>query len=152
KGPGRGPNAIRAIKAPRVHIAAWRRGGGMANCGARAGGHAARRHDLGHCRRGWHAGAPRGISAGAAAIRLGRGSQCAVRISLGNGDTETLRKDAAELAALAPDVIVATGGATTTYMLQATHTVPIVFVIVPDPVGSGFVKSLSRPGGNATGF
>ena len=70
----------------------------------------------------------------------------------GNGDTETLRKDAAELAALAPDVIVATGGATTTYMLQATHTVPIVFVIVPDPVGSGFVKSLSRPGGNATGF
>ena len=43
----------------------------------------------------------------------------------GNGDTETLRKDAAELAALAPDVIVATGGATTTYMLQATHTVPI---------------------------
>src|SRR5215831_13013990 len=70
----------------------------------------------------------------------------------GNGDTETLRKDAAELAAVAPDVIVATGGATTTYMLQATHTVPIVFVIVPDPVGSGFVKSLSRPGGNATGF
>jgi ABC-type uncharacterized transport system substrate-binding protein len=49
-------------------------------------------------------------------------------------------------------VIVATGGATMTYMLQATHTVPIVFVIVPDPVGSGFVKSLSRPGGNATGF
>jgi putative ABC transport system substrate-binding protein len=70
----------------------------------------------------------------------------------GNGNTQTLRKDAEELAALAPDVILATGGATTTYMLQATHTVPIVFVIVPDPVGSGFVKSLSRPGGNATGF
>src|SRR5262245_24995187 len=70
----------------------------------------------------------------------------------GNGNTETLRKDAAELAALAPDVIVVTGGATMTYVLQATRNVPIVFVIVPDPVGSGFVKSLSRPGGNATGF
>ena len=62
----------------------------------------------------------------------------------GNGDTETLRKDAAELAALAPDVIVATGGATTTYMLQATHTMPIVFVIVPDPVGSGSVQADRR--------
>jgi putative ABC transport system substrate-binding protein len=68
------------------------------------------------------------------------------------GDTQALRRQAAELAALAPDVIVATGGATMTYMLQATRTVPIVFVIVPDPVGSGFVDSLSHPGGNATGF
>ena len=70
----------------------------------------------------------------------------------GKGNAETLRRDAMELAALAPDVIVATGGATMTYMLQATRTVPIVFVIVPDPVGSGLVKSLARPGGNATGF
>ena len=68
------------------------------------------------------------------------------------GDVSVTRKQAAELVALAPDVIVATGSAGAGLMLQATRTVPIVFVIVPDPVGSGFVESLSRPGGNATGF
>ena len=63
-----------------------------------------------------------------------------------------IRKYAAELVALAPDVILATGSATVGPLLQATRTVPIVFVIVPDPVGAGFVDSLARPGGNATGF
>jgi len=57
-----------------------------------------------------------------------------------------------ELAALAPDVILAVGSAGLPAVLQATQTVPIVFVVVPDPVGSGFVHSLSQPGGNATGF
>ena len=71
---------------------------------------------------------------------------------LGGGDADVLRKQAAELAALAPDVILTTGGLATERVLEATRTVPIVFVIVPDPVGSGIVKSLSRPGGNATGF
>ncbi len=67
--------------------------------------------------------------------------------------TDDLRKHAAELAALAPDVLVAaTGTSTVAPLLQATRTVPIVFVIVIDPVGAGFVASLSRPGGNATGF
>jgi putative ABC transport system substrate-binding protein len=56
------------------------------------------------------------------------------------------------LAALAPDVIMAVGGTATGALLQATRSVPIVFAIVPDPIGSGFVASLSRPGGNATGF
>src|SRR5262245_53956417 len=60
--------------------------------------------------------------------------------------------DAAELVALSPDVILATGSAAAAPLLQATRTVPIVFVIVPDPVGAGFVNSLARPGGNATGF
>jgi putative ABC transport system substrate-binding protein len=68
------------------------------------------------------------------------------------GDAAITRKYAAELVALAPDIILATGGLGTAEMLQATRSVPIVFVIVPDPVGSGFVESLSRPGGNATGF
>jgi putative tryptophan/tyrosine transport system substrate-binding protein len=67
------------------------------------------------------------------------------------GNAADMRKHAAELVALAPDVILAIGVAAEP-MLQATHTVPIVFAIVPDPVGSGFVDSLSRPGGNATGF
>ena len=67
------------------------------------------------------------------------------------GNIENFRKYAAELVALAPDVILAVGGATGP-VLQATRTVPIVFTITSDPVGSGFVNSLSRPGGNATGF
>jgi ABC-type uncharacterized transport system substrate-binding protein len=62
------------------------------------------------------------------------------------------RKYAAELVALAPDVIVANGAAAVSPLLQATRTVPIVFAIVPDPIGAGFVDSLPRPGGNATGF
>ena len=68
------------------------------------------------------------------------------------GDSERTRRYAAELVALAPDVILATGSAAAGPLLQATRTVPIVFVIVPDPVGAGFVNSLARPGGNATGF
>jgi putative ABC transport system substrate-binding protein len=56
------------------------------------------------------------------------------------------------LAALAPDVIMTIGGTATGFLLRATRSVPIVFTIVPDPVGSGFIDSLSRPGGNATGF
>ncbi len=68
-------------------------------------------------------------------------------------NADDIRRHAAELAALAPDVIVAaTGTATVAPLLQATRTVPIVFVVVIDPVGAGFVASLARPGGNATGF
>jgi putative tryptophan/tyrosine transport system substrate-binding protein len=67
-------------------------------------------------------------------------------------DPDDLRKRAADLAALAPDVILAAGSATMGPLLQTTRTVPIVFVHVPDPVGAGFVDSLARPGGNATGF
>jgi putative tryptophan/tyrosine transport system substrate-binding protein len=80
------------------------------------------------------------------------GRNLQIDIRWGGGDAELIRKSAAELAALAPDVIFATGSASVAAMLQATRTVPIVFAIVPDPVGSGFVSSLSRPGGNATGF
>jgi putative ABC transport system substrate-binding protein len=68
------------------------------------------------------------------------------------GNADDIRRHAAELAALAPDVILAPGSATVAPLLQATRTVPIVFVHVPDPVGAGFVDSLARPGGNATGF
>jgi putative ABC transport system substrate-binding protein len=68
------------------------------------------------------------------------------------GSAAEVRKHAAELAALAPDVILANGSAAVAPLLEATRTVPIVFAIVPDPVGAGFVDSLARPGGNATGF
>jgi putative tryptophan/tyrosine transport system substrate-binding protein len=68
------------------------------------------------------------------------------------GNEDDTRKYAAELVALAPDVIFASGSAAVGPLHRATRTVPIVFAIVPDPVGAGFVDSLARPGGNITGF
>jgi putative ABC transport system substrate-binding protein len=70
----------------------------------------------------------------------------------GAGDADRSRRYAAELIALAPDVILASGTSTMGPLLRATRTVPIVFTQVTDPVGAGFVDSLARPGGNATGF
>jgi putative ABC transport system substrate-binding protein len=70
----------------------------------------------------------------------------------GAADVDRFRSYAAELVALAPDVILAVGGAVVPSLLQATRTVPIVFTGTPDPVGAGFVESLARPGGNVTGF
>ena len=68
------------------------------------------------------------------------------------GDPYRIRKDAMELVALAPDVILATGTPVTSALQQASLSVPIVFAQVPDPVANGFVASLARPGGNTTGF
>ena len=69
-----------------------------------------------------------------------------------SGNAESIRKSATELVALAPDVILATGTTAVGPLLQTTRSLPIVFVNVSDPVSSGFVASLSKPGGNATGF
>ena len=80
----------------------------------------------------------------------GRNVQIEVRYA--EGDESAIRKYAAELVALAPDVLVVAGGAPAEAVLKVTHTIPIVFVIVPDPVGSGFVETVSQPGANATGF
>jgi len=80
----------------------------------------------------------------------GHNIQIEMRASAGN--INTARKYAAELVAFAPDVILAVGGSTVAPLLEATHTAPIVFTITSDPVGNGFVDSLARPGGNATGF
>jgi len=80
------------------------------------------------------------------------GRNIRVEYRYGGGDLENTRRQAVELVALAPDVILVAGAAATERMLQVARTVPIVFVVVPDPVGSGFVARLSRPGGNATGF
>jgi putative tryptophan/tyrosine transport system substrate-binding protein len=80
----------------------------------------------------------------------GRNVHIDVRWTAGNA--ADARKYAAELVALAPDVLLSTGSSSMGPLLQATRSVPIVFTIVVDPVGAGFVDSLSRPGGNATGF
>jgi putative ABC transport system substrate-binding protein len=68
------------------------------------------------------------------------------------GDPDRFRRYAAELVAIAPDVILVTGSAAVGQLLQVTRSVPIVFVAVPDAVGAGFVENLARPGDNATGF
>jgi len=81
---------------------------------------------------------------------VGRNVQIEARFNL--LDAEHVRSAAAELVALAPDVIVTIGGSTVGLLQQATRSIPIVFALVPDPVGAGFVASLARPGGNTTGF
>jgi putative ABC transport system substrate-binding protein len=80
------------------------------------------------------------------------GRNVRIDIRWAGADADKIREHAAELATLAPDVILANGSVVVAPLLQATRTVPIVFVVVPDPVGAGFVDSLARPGGNATGF
>jgi putative ABC transport system substrate-binding protein len=80
----------------------------------------------------------------------GRNLRIDIRWAAGN--TDDTRKYAAELIALTPDIILAAGSLALGPLLQATRTIPIVFTHVPDPVGAGFVDSMARPGGNATGF
>jgi putative ABC transport system substrate-binding protein len=92
------------------------------------------------------------VSAGIGAIGLDHRPQPEHRHPLGHANAAEVRRHAAELAALTPDVILATGDATIPPLQQATRTVPIVFPIAGDPVAAGYVDSLPRPGGNATGF
>ena len=80
------------------------------------------------------------------------GRNARIDIRWGAGDPERIRRYAAELVALAPGVILTVSSAATGPLLQATRTVPVVFVEVAEPVGAGFVETLARPGGNATGF
>jgi putative tryptophan/tyrosine transport system substrate-binding protein len=80
------------------------------------------------------------------------GRNVQIDIRWGAADTANARRYAAEIVALAPDVIVTGASAATAAVQEATRTLPIVFVNVSDPVGAGYVASLARPGGNATGF
>jgi putative ABC transport system substrate-binding protein len=80
------------------------------------------------------------------------GRNVRIDIRWAGGNAADIRRHAAELAALKPDIILANGSSTVGPLLQVTRSVPIVFPIMVDPVGAGFVDSLARPGGNATGF
>jgi putative ABC transport system substrate-binding protein len=80
------------------------------------------------------------------------GRNVRIDIRWAGGGPDTNRRNAEELVAMAPDVIVASGNASAGPLLQTTRTIPVVFTIVPDPVGAGLVDSLARPNGNATGF
>ncbi len=80
------------------------------------------------------------------------GRNLRIDIRWGAGDPDRHRQYAAELVLLAPDAILATGSAAAAPLRQTTRTIPIVFAIVPDPVGAGLIANLARPGGNVTGF
>jgi putative ABC transport system substrate-binding protein len=80
------------------------------------------------------------------------GQNLHVELRWAGGDLSQMSRDAEQLVALAPDVLVATGTASMPALLRATQTIPIVFTNVLDPVGAGYVESLAQPGGNATGF
>ena len=127
----------------------------MAARGARAAARADAAHRRAHARSRGRYGFQARLAAflqGLAQLgwTIGRNVRIDTRWATANADD--IRRHAAELAALAPDVILAHGTATVGPLLQATRTVPIVFPVAVDPVGAGFVESLARPGGNATGF
>ena len=87
-----------------------------------------------------------------ALLGWGIGRNVRVDVRWATTDPAEIRRHATELAALNPDVILSTGDSTVPPLLQATRTVPIVFPVVNDPLGAGYVESLARPGGNVTGF
>ena len=80
------------------------------------------------------------------------GSNVRIETRWATSNSAEFRRNAAELAALAPDVILAHGSSPVGALLEVTRNIPIVFPVVVDPVGAGFVDSMARPGGNATGF
>ena len=142
-------------EATRVHHAARRRGGCVAARGARAAGRAHAAHRHAHEPRRGRSGRQARLAAflqGLQQLGWTDGRNVQIDYRWAAGDADRIRKYAAELVALAPDVIVADGSPIAGPLQQATRTVPIVFVQVTDPVGAGFVESLARPGGNATGF
>jgi putative tryptophan/tyrosine transport system substrate-binding protein len=85
-------------------------------------------------------------------VGLSEGRDVQIDIRWSPDDAALTRQYAADLVALSPDVILASGSLSLAELQRATRTVPIVFAVVADPVGGGFVESLSRPGGNTTGF
>src|SRR5215472_4586075 len=89
---------------------------------------------------------------GLALLGWTNGRNVRIEVRWSGGKADEARRYATELAAFAPDVILAHGVSSVRPLLQATRTVPIVFPIASDPVGAGLVESLARPGGNATGF
>ena len=143
------------MRAARVHHAARRRGGGVAARGARAAAERMRRIGVLMAQGADDPAQQARVAAFLQGLQqfgwtAGRNLHIDTRWSTGKADD--IRKHAAELVALAPEVILAGGGTVVASLLQATRTVPIVFVQVVDPVGAGFVDSLARPGGNVTGF
>src|SRR5436190_11879363 len=93
-----------------------------------------------------------GFTQGLADLGRPEGPNLRIDVRWGGGDVDQIRTFAKELVALQPDLIVAQGTPVTAALQRETRTIPIVFVVVTDPVGDGFVAGLSHPGGNITGF
>ena len=144
------------MNAARVHHAARRRGGSVAAGGACAAGRAdaADRRADGVCReRPGSTGPARGVPRGAQKLGWTEGRNIRIDYRWARPATRRrCRQFAKELVALQPDLILSQSTPTTAALLQQTRTIPIIFANVADPVGSGFVASLPRPGGNVTGF
>ena len=141
--------------AARNFSALWVGGSRAAAHGARAAERAGATHRRAHesCRgRSGRAGSACGVQQELQQLGWIDGRNARIDIRWGAGDAERYRTYAAELVALAPDVILAATSAAVLALKRTTPIVPIVFVGVIDPVGSGLVASLARPGGNATGF
>ncbi|MGC1562475.1 MAG: ABC transporter substrate binding protein, partial [Bradyrhizobium sp.] len=134
-----------------VHHTHWRYSGGMAARGARAATRWNATHRSAHESLRGRSGSPGPGGHGPGGLaQLGwiDGRNLHIDYRWSGGDIERIHRYAAELVALAPDVILAYGGSVVGPLQQVTRTVPIVFVEVIDPVGAGFVTSLARPGGN----
>lgn len=124
----------------------------MAAQGARTAGRGHSAHWRSPARTRGLSGLGRRVPADAQELGWIDGRNVRIDIRRATTDVAGIHKHAAELVALAPDVILAHGTSTVAQLLRATHTVPIVFPIIADPVAGGFVDSLARPGGNVTGF
>src|SRR5262249_19705743 len=135
-----------------LHHAARRRGSVAARGASAARADAPdRRADDTYGERSRSSGLGNSAQRGASKVRLGAGSQC-LDYRWSAGDPNPVWAFAAELVARAPDVILCSGAPATAVLQRATHTVPIVFVQIADPVGSGRVPILEGRGGNVTGF
>ena len=143
------------MKTARVHHAGRRRGSGVAARGASGavGADTSHRGTASRIRRQLAiSGLDWCLPAGLGTIRLDHWPQVRIDTRWAGANADAIRHHATELAALAPDVILAHGNAAVGALLQVTRTVPIVFPVSGDPVATGFVDSLARPGGNVTGF
>ena len=127
----------------------------MATCGTRAAGRAHAAHRRAHAIRRGPSGSPGRLAAflqGLQQLSWIDGRNVRIDYRWSAGDASRTRKSATELIALEPEVVMAFTSAAVAPLRQATSTVPIVFAVVADPVGAGYVESLARPGGNVTGF
>ena len=139
----------------RIHIHTGRRSSCRAARGAGAAGRSHAAHWLAHepgCGQSGWPGPNCGVPPRPAGIGLDVGRNVRIDTRWGEDDADRERKYATELVALAPDIILASGTLSVAALQQVSRTLPIVFAAVTDPVGAGFVDSLARPGGNATGF
>jgi hypothetical protein len=150
----RGPNATRSIETAHVHHATRRRGSGAARvaCAAAGAGAADRLHHANSRARPASALNVLAFQKGLLERGLNVGQNVRIDYRFGVASVESISTAVADILATSPEVMLAHGTAVTAALQKQTQTVPVVFTVVSDPVGSGFIQSFARPGGNLTGF